>query len=59
MKCMYCNTETDLSTSTGSPICHSCANEHNFPLCTESGCYIEDDSFQCDNNCNDCICNDR
>lgn len=54
MKCIYCGKTTDCFTSLENPICHSCANEKGFQLCTKSGKYIEDKNFNCDNICNDC-----
>lgn len=57
MKCIYCGKTADCLTSLENSICHSCANEKGFQLCTKLGKYIEDKNFNCDNICNDCIHN--
>ena len=55
MKCIYCGAKTSYLTSLDDPICEQCAEENGFPLCTDMGKYIADDSFECDHICNDCI----
>lgn len=55
MKCRYCGSSTETFTSLDEPICYACAEKRNFPLCTDLGKYIADETFTCDFVCDDCI----
>ncbi len=55
MKCFYCGGEADMQTAKGFPICHSCAEQKGYTVCTELGKVIENADFQCDKICSDCI----
>lgn len=55
MKCMECGAPTETATTLDQPICRRCAEEKGFPLCTELGKYIADDSFSCSYICDGCV----
>ena len=54
MTCHICGGKADMQTTTNLPICHSCAEQKGYMVCTELGKVIEDATFSCDWDCNDC-----
>ena len=59
MKCCYCCGKADMETTTNLPICHSCAEEKRFVVCTEIGKVIAESNFNCDHICSDCYVKDE